>query len=106
MSPTPPCPWWGWRHDERESVERCVDAGGGGDQPERVQPSADRAEEHRCPTGRLRDGRRAGTLEGEMLGGHEGDCRWGRFGRGRCGAGLAMFHDVSPRLLGWVGGAI
>jgi len=36
----------------------------------------------RVSSGRLRDRRRAGALEGEMFGGHERDCRWARLGSG------------------------
>jgi hypothetical protein len=72
-----------------------VDAGGGSDQPEGNQSPTDRAKEHRRPAGRLRDRRRAGTLEGEMLGGHERDRRRARLGLGLSGASLTVRHGVT-----------
>src|SRR5205823_13774235 len=93
------------QQDKRESVERCADARGGSDQPEGNQPPADRAKEHRRPAGRLRDRRRAGTLECEMLGGHECDRRRAWLGLSLFGASLTVCHDVA-RFLEWVDWAI
>ena len=60
---------------QAEGIERRADAGRGGDQPESDQPRGYRAEEDRCPAYPSADRRAPRSLEGEMLGGDERDCR-------------------------------
>jgi hypothetical protein len=79
-------------------VKRLADLGGSGDQPEGDQAAADRAEEHGRPAGSLGDRRRAGPLEGELLGRHERDRSWRRIDAGLIGllARFSVAHDHAP----------
>jgi thiamine-phosphate pyrophosphorylase len=66
------------QENEPEHVERHAGLGGGGDEPEGNQAAGYRAKENARPAGRLRDRRRASTLQREVLGGHKRDRRWAR----------------------------
>ncbi|MGO9368000.1 MAG: hypothetical protein ACLP0H_10240, partial [Terriglobales bacterium] len=66
------------QENEPEHVERHAGLGGGGDEPEGNQAAGYRAEENAGPAGRLRDRRRASTLQREVLRGHKRDHRRAR----------------------------
>jgi len=71
---------------------------GGGDEPEGNQAAGYRAKENARPAGRLRDRRRASTLQREVLRGHKRDRRRARVAIGiiRLVAPVSVVHELPP----------